>query len=165
MTRICRSIRRFSNVFHHMDHGPSCLATKKWGKKIVCCFINVPNINQSMCSLCRSWRPSIILVQMQPWSCLRTVCRQNVSCGRTSLAAQLHNQSSVDVTYRIAVCLHGCVFYHDNKPSFVAAAAALSGGLLYCRPLSVRSAQCLTPAVAFVRRQFLPSGKSNSRAE
>lgn len=41
------------------------------------------------------------------------------------------------------------IFYHDNKPSFVVA-AAFSTRPLYCRPVSPHSAEGLTPSSPFI---------------
>lgn len=46
------------------------------------------------------------------------------------------------------VTVNGYIFYHDNKPPFVVA-AAFSARLLYRRPLSPHSAEGLTPSFPF----------------
>lgn len=65
----------------------------------------------------------------------------------------LYNRSSVDVTYWI-VTVNGHVFYHDNKPPFVVAAAFFFARPLYCTPLSPPRAEGLTPSFPFIHWQL-----------
>lgn len=95
---------------------------KTWETKLFAALMRFPTVNQFMCSLRRSRRPSVTLTQMQSWTQRAdTMCPVVAPASLPSCTISLLRMWRTEWRF---VSVHGHVFYRHNKPSFV---AALSG--------------------------------------